>query len=127
VIQVEDGSGFSGDHRVAAQGELVILLLLARQGPVGRAFDGVDAVDDHDLQVRDRIVHRTGADRDAVAEGVVGPAGQDLLLVRAGRLAPVQAHLHVDFLIGEFALDNLVQLVVVIAEHVDHDRVLGAV
>jgi hypothetical protein len=29
VIQVEDGAGFGGDHRVAAQGELVILLLLA--------------------------------------------------------------------------------------------------
>ncbi len=46
--------------------------------------------------------------------------------MRAARLAAVQAHLHVDLLIGELALDDLVQLVVVIAEHVDHDRVLGA-
>ena len=84
MIQVEDGADFGGNHRVAAQGELIVLLLLARQGPVGRALDRVDAVDDHDLQVRDRVVHRAGADGDAIAEGVVGPAGQDLLLVRAG-------------------------------------------
>ena len=100
-------------------------LLLARQGSVGGALHGIHAVDDHDLQVRDRVVHRAGADGDAVAEGVVAPAGQDLLLVHAAGLVG-QAHLHGDLVVGELALDDLVEPVVVVAEHVDHDGAPGA-
>src|SRR5438045_546433 len=55
VVEVEDGAGFGGDHRVPAEAELIVLLLLARQGPVGGALHRVDTVDDHDLQVRDRV------------------------------------------------------------------------
>jgi transcriptional regulator with XRE-family HTH domain len=51
VIEVQDGAGFGGDHRVAAEAELVILLLLPRQRPVGGALYRVDAVNDDDLQV----------------------------------------------------------------------------
>src|SRR3984957_15317977 len=71
-------------------------------------------------------MYRAGTYRNAVTESVVGPLGQDLFLVHAACLAAVQAHLHVDLLIAELALDNFIQFVVVIAEHVDHDGVLGA-
>src|SRR5690349_18972707 len=60
VVEVEDGARLGGDHRVATEGELVILLLLAGQGPVGGALHGVHAVHDDDLQVRDGVAYRAG-------------------------------------------------------------------
>ena len=51
---------------------------------------------------------------------------QDLPLVSTSRLGAIQTHLDVDAFVGQLPLDDLVEFVVVVPEHVDDDRVLGA-
>jgi hypothetical protein len=47
------------------------------------------------------------------------------LFVDPAGLGSVEAHLDVDVLVGELGEDDVVELVVVIAVHVEHERLLG--
>src|SRR4051812_8144717 len=66
------------------------------------------------------------SDRDRVAEGVVAPLTEQLALVDASRLRLVERHLHVHVLRLQLRADDVVDVVVVVAVHVDHDGVLRA-
>ena len=98
MVQVEHSTRLGSDHCVARERQLVVLLPLTGHRPVGAALDGVDAVDDQDLQVRDRVLRVARADRDAVSERGVVPLREQPLFVDARCLSLVETHLHVDVL-----------------------------
>src|SRR5205814_4432776 len=68
---------------------------------------------------------RARADGDRFPERVVAPLLEDRLLVLAAPGLPrVERDLHVDLPVVELVADHLVELVVVVAEHVEDDRAL---